>query len=304
MATSGAEVERQAVETVREVKRTVEDPGGGQAGAALHRLRALRAASSTRPAPTGWSSSPAFTGPTSTSRSSRSSARCRCRIPRSCCCACAARRCSPDASRRRSRSPAASTPALDVIKATMAGAHATQMVSALLRHGPDHLRTVRRRDRGVDAGARVDVARRDARQHEPRAAFPIPRRTSARISGWRCDEDAMIAIALLVARRSSSAPVARRRAPAAGGCAASTPPSRFVAGEPQARRRAAGRLRRQRHLRHLPRRQGRLAQGHAARAGEESALAGGDPRLRELPRPRPGARRRRREGAHPEVRRR
>ncbi len=33
--------------------------------------------------------------------------------------------------------------ALDVIKATMAGAHATQMVSALLRHGPDHLRVVR-----------------------------------------------------------------------------------------------------------------------------------------------------------------
>jgi dihydroorotate dehydrogenase (fumarate) len=33
---------------------------------------------------------------------------------------------------------------LDVIKATMAGAHATQMVSALLRHGPGHLQTVRR----------------------------------------------------------------------------------------------------------------------------------------------------------------
>ena len=33
---------------------------------------------------------------------------------------------------------------LDVIKATMAGAHGTQLVSALLRHGPDHLRTVRR----------------------------------------------------------------------------------------------------------------------------------------------------------------
>jgi dihydroorotate dehydrogenase (fumarate) len=31
-----------------------------------------------------------------------------------------------------------------VIKATMAGAHATQLVSALLRHGPSHLRTVRR----------------------------------------------------------------------------------------------------------------------------------------------------------------
>jgi len=32
---------------------------------------------------------------------------------------------------------------LDVIKATMAGAHATQMVSALLRHGAAHLRTIR-----------------------------------------------------------------------------------------------------------------------------------------------------------------
>ncbi len=32
---------------------------------------------------------------------------------------------------------------LDVIKATMAGAHVTQLVSALLRHGPDHLRSVR-----------------------------------------------------------------------------------------------------------------------------------------------------------------
>jgi dihydroorotate dehydrogenase (fumarate) len=34
--------------------------------------------------------------------------------------------------------------ALDVIKATMAGAHATQMVSALLRNGPGHLRKVLR----------------------------------------------------------------------------------------------------------------------------------------------------------------
>jgi dihydroorotate dehydrogenase (fumarate) len=32
---------------------------------------------------------------------------------------------------------------LDAIKATMAGAHVTQMVSALLRHGPGHLHTVR-----------------------------------------------------------------------------------------------------------------------------------------------------------------
>ncbi len=38
-------------------------------------------------------------------------------------------------------------------------------------------------------------------------------------------------------------------------------------------------------------------------AGEESAVAGGDERVRELPRPRAGARRRRRQGAHPEVRR-
>jgi dihydroorotate dehydrogenase (fumarate) len=33
--------------------------------------------------------------------------------------------------------------ALDVVKATMAGAHVTQMVSALLRNGPSHLRKVR-----------------------------------------------------------------------------------------------------------------------------------------------------------------
>jgi len=32
--------------------------------------------------------------------------------------------------------------AVDVVKATMAGAHATQMVSALLMHGPGHLRSV------------------------------------------------------------------------------------------------------------------------------------------------------------------
>ena len=33
--------------------------------------------------------------------------------------------------------------ALDVVKATMAGAHVTQIVSALLRNGPGHLRTIR-----------------------------------------------------------------------------------------------------------------------------------------------------------------
>jgi dihydroorotate dehydrogenase (fumarate) len=34
--------------------------------------------------------------------------------------------------------------ALDVVKSTMAGAHVTQMVSALLKNGPGHLRKVRR----------------------------------------------------------------------------------------------------------------------------------------------------------------
>jgi len=33
--------------------------------------------------------------------------------------------------------------ALDIVKSTMAGAHVTQMVSALLKHGPDYLRRVR-----------------------------------------------------------------------------------------------------------------------------------------------------------------
>jgi dihydroorotate dehydrogenase (fumarate) len=34
--------------------------------------------------------------------------------------------------------------ALDVVKSTMAGAHVTQMVSALLKHGPEYLRQVRK----------------------------------------------------------------------------------------------------------------------------------------------------------------
>ena len=41
--------------------------------------------------------------------------------------------------------------ALDVVKATMAGAHAIQMVSALFRHGPGHLGVVRR---GLEAWLR------------------------------------------------------------------------------------------------------------------------------------------------------
>jgi dihydroorotate dehydrogenase (fumarate) len=41
--------------------------------------------------------------------------------------------------------------ALDVIKATMAGAHVTQLVSALLLHGPGHLRSLRE---GIEAWMR------------------------------------------------------------------------------------------------------------------------------------------------------
>ena len=33
--------------------------------------------------------------------------------------------------------------AVDAIKAVMAGAHAVQLVSALLQHGPEHLKTIR-----------------------------------------------------------------------------------------------------------------------------------------------------------------
>ena len=49
--------------------------------------------------------------------------------------------------------------ALDVVKATMAGAHAIQMVSALLRNGPGHLRTLRAEPRSLDGGERVELAR-------------------------------------------------------------------------------------------------------------------------------------------------
>ena len=48
----------------------------------------------------------------------------------------------PDASRRRSAVTGGVHTGLDVVKATMAGAHVTQMVSALLRHGPGHLRVL------------------------------------------------------------------------------------------------------------------------------------------------------------------
>ena len=64
--------------------------------------------------------------------------------------------------------------AVDVVKAVMAGAHAIQMVSALLRHGPAYLRQVARRPGALAGGARVRVAAADAGQHEP-APLPRPR---------------------------------------------------------------------------------------------------------------------------------
>ena len=62
--------------------------------------------------------------------------------------------------------------ARDAIKAVMAGAHAVQVVSALLRHGPEYLKVLRQGMDGLDAGVRVGVPRVHARQHEPR---PLPR---------------------------------------------------------------------------------------------------------------------------------
>ena len=46
-------------------------------------------------------------------------------------------------SRRRSPAPAASTPSIDVVQSVMAGAHAIQLVSSLLKRGPSHIATLR-----------------------------------------------------------------------------------------------------------------------------------------------------------------
>ena len=70
--------------------------------------------------------------------------------------------------------------ARDAIKAVMAGAHAVQVVSALLRNGPEYLKVLRQGMVDWMRGVRVGVPRGDARQHEPAAAAPTPRSTSAR----------------------------------------------------------------------------------------------------------------------------
>ena len=59
---------------------------------------------------------------------------------------------------------------IDAVKAVMAGAHAVQVVSALLERRPaSTCRSSSARACSLDGGARVRVARADARQHEPRS---------------------------------------------------------------------------------------------------------------------------------------
>ena len=85
--------------------------------------------------------------------------------------------------------------ALDVIKATMTGAHATYMVSALLRHGARHLGVVRAGIEAWMSRERVELARRDAGQHGVRP-HTGPRRLRARalpvdavVSSWSVRRD-------------------------------------------------------------------------------------------------------------------
>ena len=178
-------------------------------------------------------------------------------------------------------------------------------------HGP-------RRDRVVDAGARMELARRDARQHELRAdsrsrrvrtrelpdgaemtSGPRQDRRATRcarrgVRTWRRRATAARVAAMCLMAAALTARVTGEISPAAA--------ARVAAGAQAAGSRHHAGYAGQRHVRGLSLRQGRHAQGHAARPGEESALAGGDAGLRELPRPGAGARGRRREREHPEVR--
>ncbi len=166
-STSGAEVERQMIEIVREVKRGFASPSPSSSRPSSP-PSPTSPGSSTRRERTGSCSSPASTRSTSTWSSSRSCARCRSPTPRTSLCGCGESRLSRGASRRRSPSRGGVHTALDVVKATMAGAHATQMVSALLRNGPRHLRRRPNGPRSLDGGERVELPRGDARQHELR----------------------------------------------------------------------------------------------------------------------------------------
>jgi dihydroorotate dehydrogenase (fumarate) len=69
--------------------------------------------------------------------------------------------------------------ALDVVKATMAGAHVTQMVSALLIHGPVHLRTVLN-DLTVWMQEQEWESLGEMRGNMSLSRFPTPTRTNGR----------------------------------------------------------------------------------------------------------------------------
>ena len=205
---------------------------------------------------------------------------------------------------------------LDVIKATMAGAHATQMVSALLRHGPESPAHGPQRDRVVDAGARMEFARRDARQHEPRAdprsggvrtrEFPDGAemrgleephgRTSAVIGMESSCNNAVSGCdvphgcgASRLAPPQRSRPVRRR--PPREPLAAQAAPAHAQAGYAGSDTCV---------LCHSDK--GDSLKGTPHAQAKNPRIAGGDPGLRELPRARAGARGRRREREHPEVR--
>ena len=276
--------------------------------------------SSTRPAPTGSCCSRAFTASTSTSRSSRSirtlplsdSSELPLRLRGAA--ALAGRDQGVHRDHRRRPHRARRHQGDDGRRACHAdGLGAAPARSRSPAHGPQ-------RDRVVDAGARMELARRDARQHEPRAdsrsggvrTRELP--DGAEMTRRHQDADAYAGVTsfatwrVVVQQRAvSSCDVSAwlRRSRRASPARSRPVPSRLArAGRrcPGSTGATTGGLCRERHVRGLSLRQGRLAQGHATRPGEESAIAGGDPGLRELPRSGAGARGRRREGEHPEVR--
>jgi hypothetical protein len=157
MRASAADVERQTIEIVGEVKRSVAFPLPSS-WRRSSRPSPISPRRSTRPAPTGSCCLPAFTGSTSTSTSSRLSGRCRCRIHRSCRFACAVWRRWQGASTRRSRQRRGAHRARRRQGDDGGGARDTNGLGA-----PPQRRFARAhgapRPRSVDGRARVDVAR-------------------------------------------------------------------------------------------------------------------------------------------------
>ncbi len=85
----------------------------------------------------------------------------------SCCCGSGGWPSSTGACGRRSSRPAASRRPRTRIKAILAGADAVQVVSAVLRHGPDYFGTLRDGPAGVDGPPPDRAHRRGAREGEP-----------------------------------------------------------------------------------------------------------------------------------------